>query len=380
MNRSLNLIFLYIESVLNSFQGLVVAIACCFIQRDARIETLIFICNWYKSTRCYQNPVFQCISPDYVTMLRHKYRDNRSSIGGNSFGGSAYSESKRRSSCNLYESNGRSNSKATSVILNRDRSSISTNTTLTALPLKKPHLIIQESNKFRRQSSTSSLPSVNSTHTIKCYDCLFDKSTRNDFYQSKNQHSSKKRYSNDFLQKFPNSLNYEIPNNIPSIKIDTTDMVEGNNIKNVNNYKKNGSKRSKFLSSSCKIKTNNNKAIETQQSISLPLSKLNVNIDNSDLNTLKQTSPKVVHFNELNPNENLTRAYNIPFNIKKSNIKNKNKQTPTTTKVDEDTKVNIIVNPMENQEKDLLEPINFPLLYRTINNYIDDDDDDNRIF
>jgi hypothetical protein len=159
-------------------------------------------------------------------------------------------------------------------------------------------------------------------------------------------------------------------------------MVEGNNIKNVNNYKKNGSKRSKFLSSSCKIKTNNNKAIETQQSISLPLSKLNVNIDNSDLNTLKQTSPKVVHFNELNPNENLTRAYNIPFNIKKSNIKNKNKQTPTTTKVDEDTKVNIIVNPMENQEKDLLEPINFPLLYQTINNYIDDDDDDddNRIF
>lgn len=381
MNRNLNLVFLYIESVLNSFQGLVVAIACCFIQRDARIETLIFICNWYKSTRCYQNPVFQCISPDYVTMLRHKYRDNRSSIG-NSFGGSAYSESKRRSSCNLYESNGRSNSKATSVILNSDRTSISTNTTLTAVPLKKPPLIRQESKKFRRQSSTSSLPSVNSTHAIKCYDCLFDKSTRNDFYQSKNQHSSKKRCSNDFLQKFPNSLNYEIPINMPSIKIDTVDILEDNNTKDVNKYKKNASKRSKFLSSSCKIKTNINKddclKLETQQSISLPLSKLNVNIDNSDLNTLKQTSPKVVHFNELNPNENLNRAYNFPFNIKKSNIKNKNKQTSTTT-ADVDAKVNITVNPMEIQEKDLLEPIDFPLLYQSINNYIDDDDDDNRI-
>ena len=231
MGEKLNLIILHIESVFNSFQGLVVSIACCFIQRDARIETLIFLCNWYKSTKCSQISVCQCISPDYVTMLRHKYRDNRSSIG-NSFGGSVYSEPKRRSSCNLYESNGRSSSKPTSITLNSDGNSISTNTTLTVLPQKKFDIIKikKEPKSFRRQSSATSLPSLNSTHTTtRCYDCLFDKSTRNDFYE--HRHLSKKRNSNDFLPKLTNSK-IKIPNILPLIDINGT--LEDDSTSNVN--------------------------------------------------------------------------------------------------------------------------------------------------
>ena len=356
MSATARLVFEYIESVFNSFQGLVVAIACCFIQRDVRIETLIVICNWYKRTKCYENPIFQCISPDYVTMLRHKYRDRNNS----SFASGSVIETRRRSLGNLYEpiNGGRCLSRQTSAILSSDPNSVTTNATITTtvtnsvlLPKKSDLVKTKKETKLliNRQSSASSLPSLNGT--TRCYDCLFDKTTRNDFYQSAHRHGTKKRLSNDFQNKISNG-----------------------SIKKIENRKKDSKK--KFLSSSCKMRNDikdENLSLSAQQSPSLPLSTVNSNGVN--LNEISKSSPKVVHFNETtNPKENSRHVYNIPF--KKSNIKNKNKEA-SATQVSPNIQINILANQVEEDKQNLLNTSEWPLLYQSIKDFIDDDVNDN---
>ena len=60
-------------------QGFVVALMCCFLQPDVRLELIYIICELLDKLKCCAKiKCFKCFSPDYVNTLRQNYLKHRS--------------------------------------------------------------------------------------------------------------------------------------------------------------------------------------------------------------------------------------------------------------------------------------------------------------
>jgi hypothetical protein len=373
MPLTLTIAFNYIESFFNAFQGFVVAVACCFIQRDVRIEALIFICKCFKSASCYaQFPFCHCFNPDYITKLRQKNRDNRSSIASLSQRMSS-SLDKRRSLSHLSEAGEdlsfNSSSRAASI---NDSNGLSTSllSTATILPkslkIKKKDTIVQ----LVKKDSTSSLPSIKNGHsTTKCFtvDCLFDNNHRNDFYQSSHRHLTKKPHSS-------NDSNVNKTNG-NSLSVKDYRSESNSSSDTIVTIPKKESRYNRLFTSSRKYKddnNNNNNNKEDTHLLKAPLGN-----SSSDANECNRIS-KVVHFNENdsrkaseiinnNNNENSNNKSFKKSNIKYSNIKKSS---------------DILVSNNDNKYNEaslIIKNINlnrWPLIFESINTFIDDDNDE----
>ena len=355
MSITLTIVFNYIESVFNAFQGIVVAVACCFIQRDVRVEALIFLYKCFKSAACYRKfPYCKCFNPDpdYLTKLRQRYRDRGAiSKTAGSFG-SIY-DNNRRSLGNVFETHNdglscNSSSRGASLIVNSDLNSVSTYSAL--IPKKNAvNKKVKEKNKIKVISKKNSLVSLHSINSQSnkcfssvCYDCLFDKNTRNDFYQSTHRHTSKKRNSSDFSIKILN-INGSIKKKNALINIDNTKAgyIQATAI-------------SKTLEKDTKRNKSSNSIIQNDEE---QLNSNDLLILNNTCNNDSKAISKAVHFNELDSAKVTIEHAKTPS---KSNIKNKNKQM-------------LINDNFENKGEPISNLNKFPLLFESINEYIDED-------
>lgn len=69
---------IYFETFFDSFQGFVVAITCCFIHREVRIEFILSGVQFLDSMNCIKNlRCMNCLNSDYVRQLRYMSNERR---------------------------------------------------------------------------------------------------------------------------------------------------------------------------------------------------------------------------------------------------------------------------------------------------------------
>ena len=378
MNLNLTLAFNYIESFFNAFQGLVVAVACCFTQRDVRFQVLLFACECFQAIGCHTKfECFKCSNPDYIKKIKQKYNDNRSTLNSFSYRSSYTStpHDRKRGTNHLSEIEEdfsfNSSSRATSIVVNGDCNGNLTTTTLLTPPISTPtrQLSIKPSNKkdlntkkkflsppanMLKKDSATSLASVFTTNSdgIKkktkffpsvCYECLFDSSKRNDFYQlSHRQHSKKYRHSSNDVNVNKNNSNSNCQMNGGGL-LNQHGRSESNSSSEASFNVNNTSKTSKqelmrrwpiIFRRSMKTKLESSSAAAATADEGR-LTVITTTNENDKENNCTQRSPfsKMVHFDEPNTSNNNTETNKINENnnskktlksLKKSNIKKNN--------------------------------------------------------
>lgn len=84
-NPDLEITTAYAETVMKSFQGFVVSIACCFMNFDVRVELILFVCEQVKKMKCLgASCLVKYLESDYVNRLKYKqssrHRNGTSSV------------------------------------------------------------------------------------------------------------------------------------------------------------------------------------------------------------------------------------------------------------------------------------------------------------
>jgi hypothetical protein len=153
---------------------MVVAITCCFIHREVRIEFILYGCQLLKKIKCLQSfKCMQCLDSDYIRQLRYLYHEQRGvsiAIGQQLNETASKQMHNRQAPLNQEERN-------------------------PMISPPRPNSVKVASNSMDKKVTINSRASVSSISsslsvTKKCCCCLFSEN-KNDFFNSDSASNSK---------------------------------------------------------------------------------------------------------------------------------------------------------------------------------------------